>query len=213
MKYCIAIGITHAPRPTETLSASLVTLPVGTTPTIYPDGGHYVRPIIEVKRLGEKAGCFKHWYRVLADLCATDADAVGIMPDDVQYHPQIWDVVTPKLAEKGTGYVAAFLPKGMANRYAWGKGWHQCNGGWATSWGGGYLFPISVARDLLQHPFIIDHRDNYAPNKQIDHAVPEAIHRMGLTQWYHYPSLLRHIGFTSTVGHVHTAEEDAAGWE
>ena len=208
----IAIGITHVPRKSETLASSLVRLPSGTEATIYPDGTHYVRQYVPVKRLGKRVGCFRHWYRVLADLCETDADAVGIMPDDVNYHSKIWKTVTPKLAEKGTGYVAAFLPIGMAKRYGWGKGWHECKGGWGTSWGGGYLFPMQVARDLLKHPFIIDHRDNYKPNQQIDHAIPEAIHRMGLKQWYHYPSLLQHIGYTSTVGHRHTKDENAAGW-
>jgi hypothetical protein len=208
----IAIGITHYPRKVETLQASLVTMPAGTEATIYPDGTHHVSPYIDVEVLGEHAGCFRHWYRVLEHLCTKDVDAVGIMPDDVQYHPKTWRVVAHKLRDERTGYVAAFLPKGMADRYEWGKGWHTCNNGWASSWGGGYVFPIAVARQLLQHPFIIDHRNNYAANKQIDHAIPEAVHQMGLNQWYHYPSLLRHIGFTSTIGHEHTEAEDAAGW-
>jgi len=208
----IAIGITHVPRKVETLGKSLLTLPKGVGVTVYPDGMHTLNTSVAVKRLGDRVGCFRHWYRVLADLCETDADAVGIMPDDVQYHSSVWSVITSKLAEDGTGYVAAFLPKGMADRYGWRQGWHECKGGWATSWGGGYVFPIAVARELIAHPYIINHRDHYAKNKQIDHAIPEAVHRMGLKQWYHYPSLLRHIGYTSTVGHKHTEAENAAGW-
>lgn len=208
----IAIGITHAPRASETLSQSIASMPKGVTATLYPDGEHEVDAAIPVKRLGPRVGCFKHWHRVLSDLCQSDSEAVGIMPDDVQYHSAIWWVVTQKLTEHETGYVAAFLPNGMAKRYGWGNGWHTCNGGWATSWGGGYLFPIDVAQRLVAHPYTLNHRDNYAPNKQIDHAIPEAIYRMGLNQWYHYPSMLRHIGYASTIGHVHTSEEDAAGW-
>lgn len=208
----ILIGVTHVPRKVETLVRSISTMPKGVSVALYPDGEHHPKAKMPIVRLGENVGCFKHWYRVLNDLCRSDADVVGIMPDDVRYHSGIWDTVITKLKEQDTGYVACYLPKGMAARYGWGKGWHECKGGWATSWGGGYLFPIEVARELVNHPYVIKHRDNYAKNQQIDHAIPEAIHRLGLKQWYHYPSLLQHIGFTSTIGHRHTHDENAAGW-
>lgn len=207
----ISIGITHVPRQSETLGQSLKSFPSGAEYIIYPDGTHAVGG--PSKCLGKRVGCFRHWHRVLADLCETDFDAVGIMPDDVIYNMHIWQTITPMLSEIGTGYVATYLPIGMANRYGWRRsGWCLCNKGWASSWGGGYVFPIDVARSLIAHPYIIDHRDNYAANQQIDHAIPEAIHRMGLNQWYRYPSLLKHIGHTSTIGHRHTANEGAAGW-
>jgi len=208
----IRIGITHVPRTSETLGLSLSTMPTGAEVTVYPDGMHNIATAFDVKRLGERAGCFKHWHRVLSDLCETDADIVGVMPDDIRYHSQVFNVAEKQLQKDGVGYVACFLPVGMQKRYKWQGEWNTCNMGWGSSWGGGYLFPIAVARELIKHPYIINHRDNYLPNQQIDHAVPEAIFRMGLSQWYHYPSLLKHIGYKSTIGHKHTLDEEAAGW-
>lgn len=209
----IAIGITHVPRKIETLSDSLASMPNDVDVTIYPDGLHRINTDRNVKALGQKVGCFKHYHRVLTDLCNSDADVIGIMPDDVQYHSMIFKVAAPKATENGVGYVACFLPVGMVKRYGWNQqSWHECKGGWATSWGGGYLFRREVAKELIHHPFIIDHLNNYKKNQQIDHAIPEAIHQMGLQQWYHYPSLLRHTGMSSTIGHRHSADENAAGW-
>lgn len=208
----IAIGITHVPRPVETLDKSLLTMPEGTDITIYPDGWHDVIADRPIKRLGDKAGCFKHWYRVMEHLCKSGAPYVGIWPDDMRVHHHAIRLAMQKLTKRSTGYVACYTPAGLADRYGWQTGWNECTGGWATSWGGAYLFRLDVARELLRHPFIINHRDNYEANKQIDHAIPEAIHRMGLKQWYYVPSLMRHIGFTSTIGHTHTRAEDAAGW-
>ena len=80
-----------------------------------------------------------------------------------------------------------------------------------TAWGGGYVFRRETALKMLEHPFMINHRDNYAANQQIDHCVPSVADQMNLKQMFYVPSLIKHIGYTSTIGHKHTYREDV-GW-
>jgi hypothetical protein len=133
------------------------------------------------------------------------------MADDIIFRDN-WLETALKGFDSQTGYVACFVPQGVARRYKWKQGFNEVQGGWDKTWGGGYIFRRELALKVLEHPFFINHRDNYAKNQQIDHAVPETIHRMGLKQKFYLPSLINHIGFTSTIGHVHRREDKGVGW-
>lgn len=209
----IAIGVTWIPRKVETFQTMQHNV-FHTDCTVYPDGYPFPhRTDFTVKELGDNVGCFKHYYRVLEDLCKTDADIVGIFPDDVKLR-QGWQNIAERQFNINPyiGYLALYTPKGMASKFPNTKGWHEIKGGWASSWGGGYMFRREVAKKILKHPYILNHRDNYAKNQQIDHAIPEAIHQMGYLQFFHTPSLIQHIGRFSTIGHVHRKIDDAIGW-
>lgn len=205
----VALGVTWIPRKNETLERSLKS--IGYDATVYPDG--YELPLkVPQKTLGDNVGCFKHYYRVLQDLCTTDADIVGIMPDDLVYQENWLQIAVPKLTE-GVGFVSCFVPRGVAYLNGWRhKGWYSLNKGWMSSWGGAYLYRKETAKKILEHPYLIDHRDNYKKNQQIDHAIPETVYRMGLKQLFRVPSLTNHIGYTSTIGHTVRVQDIGAGW-
>lgn len=204
----VKIGITWIPRQIETLPQTLGS--IGQPVTVYPDG--FKLPYkVPTKSLGDNVGCFKHYYRVLKDLCDSDADYVSIMSDDILFREN-WLETALKGFDANTGFVACYVPRGLAKRYKWTKGFYEVKGGWDKTWGGGYIYKRKVALEILKHPFLIDHRDNYAKNQQIDHAIPETVHRMGLKQIFCVPSLINHIGFTSTIGHIHRREDRGAGW-
>lgn len=214
----LTIGVTWVPRQSETLPMTAFTFDKNAHFIIYPDGHRlpFAMPDFEQKHLGNQAGCFRHWLRVLTDLVSeTDSDFVGIIPDDVRFAGPIADKATEPLQSKRDGYAALYTPAGMAMRsprLRLGSGWCEIKGGWGKSWGGCYVFRRDVAERVISHPYIISHSINYKRNQQIDAAVPEAMHRMGLRQWMHNPSLCEHVGLTSTIGHKHSRMENPLGW-
>jgi hypothetical protein len=207
----LKIGLTWIPRKTEYINRSLQTIG-DVDVTIYPDC--LDKPDIccfDVVSLGYNIGCFKHYYRVLEHLTKSDADVIGIVSDDVVYCKN-WHVKALEHINDGVGFVACYTPKGLADRHGWKTGVHELNLGWAKSWGGCYLFKREVAIELLKHPFILDHLNNYEKNQQIDHAIPEAMYQMELNQLYIVPSLTNHIGVESTIGHKHRDIDKGKGW-
>lgn len=180
--------------------------------TVYPDYDTFPHKTSnEVKFLGGNVGCFKHYYRVLEDLCKSDAEYVVVLSDDILFADNWIDIAVSGLKED-VGFVAMYVPNELRRRFKWQKdGWYEVKGGWDKTYGGGYAYRRETALKMLEHPFMINHRDNYEKNQQIDHCIPEVSHRMGLKQMFYCPSLLKHIGYESTLGHVHTFREEV-GW-
>ena len=209
----VAIGITWIPRGREYFAKSIKTIDHDNV-IIYPDGYDFTHPTtLEVRYLGENVGCFKHYHRVLTDLIKnTDADIVGIFADDLLYRKGWIEKATEVLSDTSIGFAACYVPNGLKIRNNWGIGWNELNSGYASSWGGGYLMRKEVAEIVVNHPFVIDHLENYEKNQQIDHAIPEAIHQMGLRQLFHVPSFINHIGMVSTIGHKNSSWNKGAGW-
>jgi hypothetical protein len=208
----VKIGVMWYPRKKEVIYRSVASIGEHDI-TVYPDG---VKMQKETKYpsiyLGDNVGCFKHYYRVLKDLCESNSEYVAVFSDDVAYRHNWFKTLKPQLDRKDVGFVAGYVPVGLAQRYGWRKGWYELNKGWAGAWGGGYVFRREVALQLLEHPFIINHRDNYKANQQIDHAIPEAMFQMGLKQLYYCPSLMNHIGVHSTIGHSWRQMDKGLGW-
>ena len=205
----VKIGVMWYPRKEETFKQ--MEQSIGLPFTVYPDYDTFAHNTVnEIKHLGGNVGCFKHYYRVLADICKSEAEYVAVFSDDILFRQDWLNTVVAGLKED-VGFVACYVPNELKRRFRWSQGWYEVKGGWDKTYGGGYVFRRETALKILEHPFIINHRDNYAKNQQIDHAIPEAVHRMGLKQMFYVPSLIKHIGYTSTIGHKHTHREDV-GW-
>lgn len=218
----IRIAIMHVPRAQETIGQSLISLQNSFKGEILlaPDGNHFDVDYItkqmgvkEIKRLSN-VGCFKHYARTLQYLVehSEDDDIIAVLPDDLIYLP-FESAITQGLKAENVGYCAIYTPREMGRRNNWKfGGWEVVTGGYGTSYGGGYFYKAKTAKKIMAHDFFIDHLNNYEKNQQIDHAVPEVCHQMGLKQLWPVPSLSKHIGFTSTIGHTHTEAEEAWGW-
>jgi len=207
------IGITWIPRAREYFAKSIKTVDHDSV-IIYPDGFDFIHPTTyAVRRLGDNVGCFKHYYRVLEDLVNnTNADVVGVFADDILYKKGWIQKATEKLKDESVGYVACYVPNGLAIRNGFHDGWNEFNEGWAKSWGGGYAMRREVAIQVLKHPFMLNHLANYEKNQQIDHCVPQVMYEIGLKQLFPVPSLINHIGLKSTLGHKHHSWMKGAGW-
>ena len=214
----LTIGVTWVPRPSETLPLTSFTFDRNAHFIIYPDGHRLPWDMsdFEQRLLGNQAGCFRHWHRVLTDLVNnTDSDFVGIIPDDVSFVNGIAEKAIEPLQTDRDGYTALYTPAGMSQRSArlrLGSGWCEIKGGWGKSWGGCYVFRRPIAERLIRHPRTIRHLNEYKRNQQIDAIVPEVMYQLGLRQWMHNPSLCEHVGLTSTIGHKHTSAEHALRW-
>ncbi len=124
------IGITWVERPREYFPKSIKTVDHDSV-IIYPDGGSFKFPTKHIIRnLGDNVGCFKHYYRVLDDLVNnTDADVVGVFADDILYKKGWIEKATEKLKDETVGYVACYVPSGLAIRIGWkADGWNEING-------------------------------------------------------------------------------------
>jgi len=216
----IRIAVMHVPRAHEVVGESIISLKNNSRGviTLMPDGSHsvdHVKTELDIKafNIGKQVGCFKHYARCLEYLTniSQGNDIVAVLPDDLIYRNL--DGIE-KALKPNVGYCAIYTPHelGRRNRWKFG-GWQESKGGWDSSYGGGYFFRASTVRKILEHPFFIDHRDNYKENQQIDHCIPEVVHQLGLKQLFHVPSLSKHIGLTSTIGHEHTEAEEPWGWK
>lgn len=207
------IGITWIPRHREYFPTSIKTIDHDNV-IVYPDGYDFTHPTtLPVRKLGDNVGCFKHYYRVLTDLVEnTDADIVGIFADDLLYRKGwIKEAIKP-LEDESVGYTVCYVPNGLRIREKMYHGWNDVNGGWDNIFGGGFLFRKEIAKKVLQHPFMLNHLENYKKNEQIDLCVPETVKRMGLKQMFHVPSFINHIGLVSTLGHKHESWMKGSGW-
>lgn len=207
----LTIGITWVPRGAEVMPMTSQTW-TGADFIVYPDG-HPLRYKVKADQqlLGNQVGCFKHYLRVLTDLVRnTDTPFIGIIPDDVNLAPDFARKCIEGASGAGVGYAAGYTPTGMSkitSKVKFGTGWVEIRGGWGKSYGGCYVYPRAVAERIIEHPYIRQHAETYKKNQQIDAAIPELMHRLGLKQLMHVPSLSDHIGTVSTIGHRHTGNE------
>lgn len=165
-------------------------------------------------------GAFPAFDKALRNCISKGADYCLVLPDDMVIQRDWLELVQPFIERPQVGYLALYCPKGLGERYGFAKGINKVVGGWASSWGGCYLMPTGVAKKVVSHPFYQSHLNgtlslktteklfNYAKGKRIDHCIPEVIHRLKLKQLFYAPSLCRHIGKTSTLGHEHTEHEE-----
>jgi hypothetical protein len=163
----------------------------------------------------ERKGAFQNYDKCLRMAYDSGAEFILVSSDDFIFYD--FQHQCEQHLIDGVGYIALWTPIGVAERYKFQLGWNEVVGGWATSWGGQYVFKREVLKHILEHPFYIAHLNgtldgsklfNYHPKKRIDHVIPEVVHQLGLKQLYHAPSFVQHIGYTSTLGHEHTRLEN-----
>lgn len=205
----IEIGIITTPRINETLNKSIESLRQSFYDVInvYAEPGEYdiKDQGVNLKINKEKLGCFKNYHNALSDLVTRGKPHVLVLSDDFVYARNLFKKIpfNPRC-----GYYALFTPTGMIHPPCslTERGWNKVNTGWKTSFGGLYLMKTEMAKRIMEHEFYQNHLNNYEKNQQIDHCIPEVCYQLGLDQWYPNPSLANHIGFSSTIGHIHSKE-------
>jgi hypothetical protein len=151
-------------------------------------------------------GCFDNWKYALEYLLSrTDARWLLIVQDDALWFPGSADVLRDEMSSRQE------LPTGFLSPYVTAKdvpetfvdGWNEIWAGWLF-WGAlAFCMKHSAAEDLLQHPRFMGHQGT----QQVDAVVAASMLDLGLPSFVHVPSLVDHIGETSTL----RADDFAAG--
>ncbi|OYV82861.1 MAG: hypothetical protein B7Z73_16735 [Planctomycetia bacterium 21-64-5] len=149
-----------------------------------------------------KLGAFPNWYLGLSELYLREplADAYLMCQDDAIFAEGSRSYLEQHLWPAAeVGVVSIYTP----THWSRGRpcGFHVERHGWA-SWGAlAYIFSNKSLRALLAHPLAIEHR-RLGPAgglRNIDSVVGAWCQAAELPYFVHVPSLVQHIGETSTI--------------
>jgi hypothetical protein len=145
-------------------------------------------------------GAWPNFYLTMLELVLSkpDADAILMVQDDAQLYER----------ENVRAYLESVLwpadPPGIISLYCSAAytrstpGWSMADQRW--EWGAlAFVFPADLARRFVCDPAVIEHRWTDRGLRFIDDVVGEWAVRNGIPIWYPSPSLVQHIGDTSTV--------------
>lgn len=202
-----AVGLTTAPRSIPTLSPCISSLRDAgwAHPRLFVEPGTDVPP--EFSELpkslrDETLGAFPNWYLGVTELFLRQprAEAFLICQDDILLSRGLRRYLEHRLWPSETvGVVSLYrpscYPEGDAGTFT------DENRGW-SSWGAlAYVFSNPGVRQLLADPILLNHR-HHGPGgglRNIDSIVGAWCERQQLPYYVHTPSLVQHIGDTSTI--------------
>jgi hypothetical protein len=146
-----------------------------------------------------KRGCFGNWKSALEWLIVhTSTPWVMILQDDA-----IWSlgssemllVQMRKRQDPRTGIISPYTSPAVVKK-DFVDGWNECRAGW-DFWGAlAFCMKRVAAEELLRHPRFMKH----AQPLQVDAVVAASMLDLGRPSFVHVPSLVDHIGNTSTIG-------------
>lgn len=208
----LAIAMTTAPRRKPTIHRALPSLrEAGFDEDVYvcAEPNTFKKlPRPDEARVHENSsrrGCFGNWkYALQRVLSRTSAQWLLIVQDDAIWLPRSADVLRDQLRARQdlrTGFLSPYVTsKDVAAEFV--DGWNEYRGGW-NFWGAVALcLPRNTAEELLRHQRFVEHQGS----QQVDAVVAASMLDLGHPSFVHVPSLVDHIGRTSTIGH-----DDVAG--
>lgn len=202
-----SVGVTTAPREQCMLAVTLASLAGA--------GWHEPRLFIEPgvtlpvgaeslarSHRDQRLGAFPNFYLALAELVLREphADAYLMCQDDILASAGARGYLEELLWPAGQiGVVSLFC----ASHLAAGRpaGLYRDQGAWQAFGAQAYVFPAAAARRVITTQEVLEHRltGPAEGRKNIDSVVGQWCRREGLGYWLHEPSLVQHIGETSTL--------------
>lgn len=204
----LAIAITTAPRKAPTLERAYKSLRaaafdeevfvVAEPRTDIPAAvvsDRRVRVTVNATQLG----CFGNWKHACNTLLTkTKADWLLILQDDAIWQRGSASVLRQQMKDRSgtrTGFISPYLSAHDLKK-SFTSGWNETHSGW--DWCGALAFCMArqAAEDLLKVECFVKHPGP----KQVDAIVGRAFKELKRPSFAHLPSLVDHIGVTSTVG-------------
>lgn len=205
-----AVGVTTAPRREPTLDRCLRSLALAgwESPRLFIDGAvdlpEEAAALPQTYR-DEASGAWPNYLLALYELVLRNpkADAYLIAQDDALFYeaepvrPYLEQHVLWPGTEPGKSIVSLYCPSPYTRSR---PGWHRLRSRWA--WGAlAFAFPNALARALLLDRTVFEHRW-VGRNQGLAH-VDVVVGRWALRRrvgiWYPSPSLVQHIGETSSL--------------
>lgn len=207
LKWNWAVGVTTAPRKSPTLESCLQSLSLAgwDSPRLFSEPFASKSKIFSNYPFSMRSttlGVFPNWYLGLTELYLRmpHADAYLMFQDDAlvarDARAYLENTLWPA-AE--VGVVSLYCPSREHVRDL--TGFREINRGWAA-WGAvAYIFSNPGVRQFLSDPVVLNHR-HHGPSdgvRNIDPVVGSWCQRNQLPYFVHIPTLVQHIGATSTI--------------
>ena len=211
----LAIAMTTAPRRRPTLHRALATLHAAgfsedvhlfAEPGTFDQLPRPISPQLIKHDNAVKRGCFGNWKHAIMHLLSkTTANWLLVVQDDAIWTPGAAAVLHAQMIERQeprTGFLSPYVTTKDAVESAFVDGWNECRIGW-TFWGAlAFCMKRVAAEELLRHPRFAQHRGP----QQVDAIVAASMLELTRPSFVHVPSLVDHVGDTSTIGN-----DDVAG--
>ena len=202
-----ALGVTTAPRRRSTLDRCLKSLQLAgwEKPHVFAEPSVQLAAEfanLPCTRRSTKLGAFPNWYVTLTELVMLlpNADAFAVVQDDIVCTTGLRDYLEKTLwPAPELGVVSAYCPSHYSRGEA--RGYFVENNGWDT-WGAlFYIFPNPSAKAILSDSLVTSHRWSGPAGglRNIDSVVGNWCQQRSLAYFVHNPSLVQHIGDTSTI--------------
>jgi hypothetical protein len=202
-----AVGVTTAPRRQETLTWCLDSLARAgwSAPRLFIDG-----PVVLAERFSHLAvtlrapavGAWPNYYLSLAELLMREpqADAYLIVQDDTIFYDRedlrlyLESALWP---DERIGAVSLYCPMTYTQSE---HGWHRRAGAWVYG-ALAFAFPRASSKRFVADISVLEHRwsERNEGRAQIDVVIGAWAERSTLPIYYPTPSLVQHIGDTSTL--------------
>jgi hypothetical protein len=207
----LAIAMTTTHRQPSTIDRALMTLrSAGFDETVHV----FAEPETELAGLStdrvrvhvnkRRRGCFGNWKKSLKWLVKhTSASWLLVLQDDAIWLPgsavrlrSQMDVCRDRRTGLLSPYASCMVVKEGYMEGANTDGWKECRAGW-DFWGAlAFCLKRDAAKELLQHCRFAKH----AGMQQVDAVVAASMLELDRPSFVHLPSLVDHIGVTSTIG-------------
>lgn len=203
-----AVGVTTSPRKEPTIDICLDNLARAgwEQPRLFVDEGTDLADhqlCLPVTYRQDKAGAWSNFYLALQELLMRqpDADAYLLVQDDAVFYDgeNLREYLESSLwPDENIAVVSLYCPEPYTRRHF---GWQRSGGKWV--WGAlALVFPNEAARRFVVDHDVFNHRwSGRRKHAQIDVVVGDWALRHDRDVWYPVPSLVQHIGQTSTIWH------------
>lgn len=197
-----AVGITTAPREVPTLDRCLESLQRAgwQQPRLFVDG-RIDRPYdLPVTLRDPAVGAWPNYYLALMELLQRepDADALMVVQDDAVFYDRVYlkDCLDQVLwLADPPGLVSLYCSSAYTMTQS---GWHRCAERW--NWGAlAIVFPRALAVRFLTDEQALEHRWQPYGDRYIDDVIGDFCIRHDIPIHYPCPSLVQHIGESSTL--------------
>jgi hypothetical protein len=203
----LAIAMTTAPRKEPTVKRSIASLRRAgfeETVHVFAEPGSFGHglpedPKLEIHMNDVKRGCFQNWkYAVTKMLELSPAPWILIVQDDAIWQRGSADILKSRMAvqqDRRTGFLSLYASSANV-KGNFQRGWNATDAGWGF-WGAVALCLKRVAaEELLQQKHFVAHKGP----QQVDAIVAKSMLALKRPCYIHVPSMVDHIGNTSTIG-------------